>query len=260
MFDLPVITRATLAQILWLQGCADQATRVAQLAVEDARTADHPASLCWALVEGACPVALYTGDLATLERSLALLLEHATRHALPMWHAYGRKLQGLLLVKRGDVDAEARILRPAFDELREARFALHHTGLLSTLAEGLGGAGRVTEGMAVIDEAIARSERTEERWSIAEMLRVKGELLLLQGAPDAAVDAEAHFQQALHWARRQEILSWELRGATSLARLWHRERRTNQARNLLAPVYRRFTEGLETADLKTAKALLESLR
>ena len=83
--------------------------------------------------------------------------------------------------RRGDVDAEARVLRPALDELREARFAFHHTAFLTMLAEGLGSAGRVAEGSAAIDEAIARSEQTEERWAIAEVLRVKGELVLLQG-------------------------------------------------------------------------------
>jgi hypothetical protein len=82
----------------------------------------------------------------------------------------------------------------------------------------------------------------------------------LQGAPNAVADAEQHFLQALDWARRQELLSWELRCATSLARLWHQQRRTTQAHKLLAPVYGRFTEGFATADLLTAKALLEAFR
>ena len=117
----------------------------------------------------------------------------------------------------------------------------------------------MTEGLAAIEEAIERSERTEERWSMAELLRVKGELLLLQGAPNAAAAAEEQFLAALDWARRQELLSWELRGATSLARLWHRQRRTSQARKLLASVYGRFSEGFGTADLIAAKAVLEAL-
>jgi predicted ATPase len=185
-----------------------------------------------------------------------MALEHATRHALSMWHAYARCIQALLLIKRGNVDAEARVLRPAFDELRETRFSFHYTGFLAALAEALGGAGRATEGLAAIDEAIERSERTEERWSMAELLRVKGELLLLQGEPNLA---EAFWLQALDWARRQELLSWELRGATSLARLWHKQDRTIQARELLAPIYDRFTEGFGTADLIAAKAVLQAL-
>ena len=109
-------------------------------------------------------------------------------------------------------------------------------------------------GLRAIEEAIVRSEHTEERWVIAELLRVKGELLLLRGAPGAAAAAEDHFRQALDWARRQGALSWELRAATSLARLWRDQGRSADAMALLQPVYERFTEGFETADLKAAIA------
>ena len=73
-------------------------------------------------------------------------------------------------------------------------------------------------------------------------------------------NAEECFRQALEWGRRQDALSWELRSATSLAHLYHRQGRTTQARKVLTPVYRRFTEGFETADLLAAKALLDALR
>ena len=92
------------------------------------------------------------------------------------------------------------------------------------------------------------------------MLRVKGELILLRRAPGTAAAAEDHFQQALDWARRQGALSWELRAATSLARLWGDHDRIDEARELLAPMYDRFTEGFDTADLKAAKALLDTLQ
>ena len=95
---------------------------------------------------------------------------------------------------------------------------------------------------------------------MAELLRIKGELVLSEGGPDAAEAAEDHFRQALDWARRQGALSWELRAATSLARLWRDQNRTKAAREILAPVYDRFTEGFETTDLKAAKLLLDGLR
>jgi predicted ATPase len=79
----------------------------------------------------------------------------------------------------------------------------------------------------------------------------------LEGAPDAAAVAEDHFRQALDWARRQGALSWELRAATSLARMWEKQGRSKAAREVLRPVYNRFTEGFGTADLKIAKSLLE---
>jgi predicted ATPase len=91
-----------------------------------------------------------------------------------------------------------------------------------------------------------------------ELLRIKGEVLL-QRKPNA-IDAEDHFLRSLAWARRQGALSWELRSATSLARLWRDQARTKEAHELLAPVYHRFTEGFDTVDVKAAKALVESLR
>jgi predicted ATPase len=94
---------------------------------------------------------------------------------------------------------------------------------------------------------------------MAELLRIKGELLLLHGAPGAAAAAEDHFRQALDWACRQGALSWELRAATSLARLLRDQGRSIEAAALLQPVYDRFTEGFETADLRTAKRLLDEL-
>src|SRR5262249_42504248 len=111
-----------------------------------------------------------------------------------------------------------------------------------------------------VDEALALSDKSEERWILAELLRLKGELVLLHDAPHAAALAEDHFQQSLEWARGQGALAWELRIATSLARLWHRQHRTIQARKLLAGVYRRFSEGFDTADVVSAKTLLQSLR
>jgi predicted ATPase len=130
---------------------------------------------------------------------------------------------------------------------------------LDAMAEALGRSGQIADGLSAIEEALAWTERTEGRWLIAEFLRVKAELLLLQAADGAAAAAEDHFRQALDWARRQGALSWELRAATSLARLWCDQGRPTEAMALLQPVYDRFTEGFETADLKEAKTLLDQL-
>ena len=120
-------------------------------------------------------------------------------------------------------------------------------------------AGQVAEALAAVDQALEQSESSEERWCIAELLRVKGELILLGNSPDAAAPAGDHFRQAVDWARRQGALSWELRAGTSLARMWRDQGRSQKARELLASVYDRFTEGFESADLKVAKAMLDGL-
>jgi predicted ATPase len=163
----------------------------------------------------------------------------------------------MLAIHRGDLGTGLRLLRAGFDEPGGGGAVPRFFALL--MAEALGRAGRIGDGLAAIAEAIEQSERTDERWAIAEMLHIKGKLLLLQGVPNAAAAAEDYFRQAIDWARRQGALSWELRAATSLARLLRDQDRSADATALLQPVYDRFTEGFATADLKAAKALLDDL-
>jgi predicted ATPase len=225
--------------------------------LEDARAADHVNSLCFSLALAVCPIALLNGDLVAAEQHSTVLLDHSTRYALARWRACGLSFQGALAIERGDVVNGLRLLSTGFEELAEDWFGSWIITLL--IAEALGRAGQIADGLAVVERAIARSERTAGRWLISELLRVKGELLMLRGAPGATAAAEGHFRQALDWAVRQGALSWELRAATSLARLWRDQARSKEANGLLAPVYDRFTEGFATADLKEAKRLLEEL-
>jgi predicted ATPase len=249
--------RAYLARILWLQGLSDQAMRTAESSVADARATDHAISLGHALLVAACPIALWIGDLAAAEYHVEMLLDLSTRHALARWRAFGLGYQGMLVIRRGDLSTGLRLLRAAFNEPAGAGSVPRLIAL--PMAEALGRAGQIADGLPAIEEAIMRSERTEERWLIAELLRIKGGLLLLQDAPGAAAAAEGQFRQALDWARRQGALSWELRAATSLARLWRDQHRVTEARALLGPVYGRFAEGFATADLREARSLLEQL-
>ena len=101
-------------------------------------------------------------------------------------------------------------------------------------------------------------ETSNERLFEPEVNRMAGELALAPPAPDVA-KAEAYFQRALTISRVQQAKSWELRAAMSVARLWCDQGGHNKARELLAPVYDWFTEGLETRDLKEAKALLDAV-
>ena len=107
-------------------------------------------------------------------------------------------------------------------------------------------------------EAVAQIERPgwEERWYYAEILRIRGSLLLLNSESEAA---ERSYLASLDWARQQQAKSWELRTAASYARLMREQGRVEEAYALLAPVYRWFTEGFATKDLREAKALLDEL-
>ncbi len=150
------------------------------------------------------------------------------------------------------------MLREGFGDFGAAVAGYRVLSFLVDLAEALGRAGQVADGLAMAGDAIARCLSSEELWGMAELLRIKGELIVTDGAAGAANEAEASFRQALDWARRQGALSWELRSATSLARLLHDQGRSADALALLQPVYDRFTEGFDTADLKAAKTLLDA--
>ncbi len=244
-------------QLRALSGPSDQAMRVVRTNIEDALAIGHALSLCSALANAACPLSIMTGDLVMAERYVGMLLDHTLRHGLAVWHAWGRCFQGMLLIKRGDSQISLRSLREALDEFPYSGFALRYSAFRTELAESLGRAGEVATALAAIDEALERAERNEERWCISEMLRIKGELEWLRAAP--AEVAEALYIESIYWARRQDALSWELRTATSLARLQAELWRAQEARATLETVYGQFTEGFGTSDLITAKTLLNKL-
>jgi predicted ATPase/DNA-binding winged helix-turn-helix (wHTH) protein len=254
--DHDISARCVVAHVLWVQGLIDQSAQATRDILADAAAGGHPLSLCLALTWCGGILSLRVGDLQTAERSIALLKDHSERHALKSYHSCGLGLEGQLAAKRGDIGAGERLLRASLDGLRQAQSEILYTPFLTGFAEVLATAGRIDESLGVIDEALERSERNSVLWWMPEALRVKGEVLLLFGKADTAT-AEDYLRRSLDLARRQEAVSWELRAATSLARLWHQQDRAADARELLLPLYRRFNEGFETADLQCARRLLE---
>jgi predicted ATPase/DNA-binding winged helix-turn-helix (wHTH) protein len=257
-FDMRVSTHYFQARILWLQGFAEQALRVVERNIEEGNAVGQALSFCSVLGQGACPIAFWAGDLDAAERYGAMLLDHTERHPIRLWHVWARCFNGLVIAKRGDIGAGLQELRGGLDQAGEARFLPRFLLLLGELAACLGRAGEVGLGLATIDETLARCEARDELWCIAELLRIKGELIFAQDDRNTA-KAEEHFLRSLDWARRQGALSWKLRAATGLARLWESQYRAAKARELLRSVYERFTEGFATADLQEARSLLERL-
>ena len=259
LLDTDVTVQALLSRILWLQGFSDQATCTARLAVDGALAIGHPLSLCHALAQALCPVAHYTGDLACAENAVAMLLDNARTRGLAGWIARGHCFLGIVLIMREDLAAGLPVLRDGLAELRESGAAPGYPAFLAALAGGLGRAGRVIEGLETIDQALSLSSCHEERWCFPELLRVKGELRLLEGSVETAPSAEDCFRQALDAAHIDGTLAWELRAATSSARLWRDQHRVAEARDLLGSVYGHFTEGFAAADLRQAETLLRQL-
>ncbi len=254
-----VQAHVALAYTLWLQGFPDRAMRRARMAVEDAQGSGLATHLCYALAEGVGPLALLTGDLIALDRDLAILQEKAAQHGLTQWAITGEALRGALLMRRGEAKAGAAVLAPVFEERRRDRSGLNCNTDLTVLAGGSVPIETIEHGLLSIDEALGRSAPSEEYWRVPELLRVEGEIALKRDGVSGAAAAEALFCRALESARAQGALSWELRAATSLASLRYRQHRADEVSTILEPVYRRFTEGLATADLLAAKALLDRL-
>jgi predicted ATPase/DNA-binding winged helix-turn-helix (wHTH) protein len=242
--------RIALARTLWLRGFPDQAVRVARETVDEAAGIGHPVTLCIALI-WAVSVYHWIGDLPRAEESIERFIAHANRHSLAPYYAVGLGVKGELSVKRGDAEEGVDMLRRALEALHADRYELLTTAFNSTLAEGLARIGRMDEALATIDETIALVERSGDMFNLPELLRIKGEFLVSTGA---APEAAESFSRALEVAAAQSALGWELRAATSLARM--RGRNQDATRAALAAIHARFTEGFDTADLKAAKDLL----
>jgi len=255
-YDVGMLGPMVLGTVLWLQGLPDQALRAARHSIRLARETGHAVSLCNALTEAIWPL-LLAGAVTDAELVLAEQTELAFRMGLAHLAAHGRALLGALNLKIGSVDSGLTLLRAAVDESSSTpAFSYRLPALLGELAQGLGKVGRAEEGNTAVDGALDFCERSEERWCMPELLRIKGVLLESFEIPSAVDAAQDYFVQAGDLARRQGALSWELRTAMSLGRLYYARNRVEDARELLNSVYAKFTEGFHTADLQSARTLL----
>jgi tetratricopeptide (TPR) repeat protein len=248
-----------LVQILWIQGFVDEASTLNEANIADAHALNHTLSLCNALTKASCLVSLMACDLPAAERFIGMLLNRSARHGLAMWHSWGNCFRAILLIKQGAVAIGLRLLEATLANLPENRFSLRYTWVLGERADGLRKLGRLTEGFRSIEAALERSEQDEERWCVSELLRIKAELFLAQGGASGAETAERLFLQAIDWSHRQGALSWELRTAIGLSRMWSDQGRVAEAHGILSSAYNRFTEGCDTADMKLARIVLENI-
>jgi predicted ATPase len=258
-FDLRVSAHYFQARILWLLGLGDQAMRVVERNIEEGLASGHALTFCSVLGQGACPITFLAGDLAAAERYCALLIEHTERHPIRLWNLWARAFRGMVVARRGGAAEGLPVLRRALELAGDARFLPRFLLPLGELASCLGEAGEVAQGLATVDEALARCEVRDERWYQAELLRIKGDLLLHESEYRSVATAEQHFDKAFEAARGQGALFWELRTAISLARLRTGQGRPDDAHHALASACGKFTEGFTTLDLRTAKAMLAQL-
>lgn len=253
--DQQVVAKVMLARVLCLQGFPDQAVQMARESLEQARASGQTLTLRYVLGWGLCPLSLMIGDLDAAADFVATLVDLAARRGLPFWQSVGRALEGTLAIRRGEFASGLTLLRAALDS--KPGWAGRFPDFLGAFADGLAGSGQLPEALSTVARPLADAEQGEACWYLAEMLRIKGKLLLQAGGD--RTEAQACFQAALDVGRRQGALLWELRSAVSLAGMLRRDR-PEEARQILAPVYGRFVEGFDTADLRAARAMLEALR
>jgi predicted ATPase len=243
-----------------------------------------------------CPIALLTGDIAVADQAVASMNDFAGRLDATLWKILGSFWEGKLLVERREFARGSALLQKTLDTCDQTGWRICNAEFLGALAQGLAGLGQLDTALVTVDRALARAEHSGERYSIPELLRIKGEVLLQQAAnvPGASQmchssgaskaramptgepalrreatgartralrgrTAEDSLLGAIAAAREQGALFWELRAALSLARFWTNQNRQGEVNQILAPVYDQFTEGFEAADLKQAKSLLEQL-
>jgi predicted ATPase/DNA-binding winged helix-turn-helix (wHTH) protein len=257
--DLRISTHYFRARILWLQGLGDQALRLVEHNIEEGRANGHALTFCSVLGQGACPIAFLAGDFDAAERYGEMLFEHTERHAIRPWRLWAGCFKGMVMAKRGNLDAGLVLLRSEIDRAGDTRFLPRFLLPLGELAVCLGEANEIEKGLAVVDDTLRRCKARQEQWYVPELLRIKGELMLIDTQHQSASSAEQCFSQALKLARQQGAPFWELRNALSLARLWVGQDRKTEARQILEPAYGAFTEGFQIADVREAKKLLDRL-
>jgi predicted ATPase len=197
-------------------------------------------------------------DLDLLVVAKMALLVLAQEQSLGALVAWGPWFQGWALAQQGKLEEGIARMRQGIAGWHTVGAGLAMPYCRTFLAEFPGLVGRPEEGLEEIAIVEAQIDRWGEVIAEAEVQRVKGELLLKLTPPDA-MGAEACFLKALETARHRSAKSWELRAATSFARLWQQQGKRHEARAVLTPVYQWFTEGFDTADLQAAKALLDVL-
>ncbi|MDR6635529.1 putative ATPase/DNA-binding winged helix-turn-helix (wHTH) protein [Phyllobacterium sp. 1468] len=253
-----VSARIQPAQLLWMQGFPDQAIKAVDTAVEAARGSGHAISLCETLARWSCPVLVHVGDYTAADLAITELLDLATANALGPWEVFGRCWKAALLIERGLPERGVSLLRNGLAELRQVKlFNLYNVRFLGYLAEGLSSLGQHGEARSLVEAAISASEEKEELWCVAELHRLRGDVLWRGG--DDLESVERCYRHSVEVAGRQDALSWELRTTTSLARLVRDRGDSARGRGMLAAVYNRFTEGFDTADMVAAKVLLAEM-
>ncbi|WP_426231702.1 ATP-binding protein [Pararhizobium sp. DWP3-4] len=256
-YDHRVRAEVALARTLWLAGLPDQAVDAARVALDQIDRCDHPVTRCVSLL-WATYVFLWCGAFDVAANVLGRATDHAKRHALPVYQDVAAAMRGELMVLSGAVEDGIDFLQSSIPSMIADDHHVVVSAASRAWAEGLVRCGRHEEAKPLIARAVERAQAFGGTFDLPELLRVQGVVLLADPAMEPTLP-EAALIHSLELARSQAARGWELRTATTLARMWSEQGEVDKARSLLLPIQRRFTEGFGSQDLRTATALLESL-
>lgn len=253
----PVVpSRCQFAWTMWASGYPDQAAALIAEARAQAQRLGRPFSIAMAL-QYTIAIASLTGDTGDLKVESEALIELSRTHGFPQWIASGEMSLGRVLIEEADPEAGFATLRRGLEGLRASGGDLVYRYGLLLLAFACLKAERFDESLAALDECASHFATDGARMYEAEVLRVRGEVILHRSGDRAA--AADCFRTAMSIARAQGAKSWELRTATSLARMLAAEGKSSEARAILSPIYGWFAEGFTSADLVAARSALDSL-
>ena len=253
-YDNRIFALFALTRGLWLTGWPDRAVEAANYTIDEAWRLEQPLSLSLAFVF-IIPVFLWVGDWVQAEHMIEDFVDHAARHGFSSHHGAAVGLHGELMIRRGDVTNGLEQLRRSQAALQAVRYRMMSTVFGTAEALALAQLHQFGDALRVIDRSIAEIGHGES-FDMPEMLRVRGHILQSAGRTD---EAETCLQRSLDLSRKQGALAWELRSAITLGRLWLGMGRIANSRALVQPLFDSYREGLDTADLVSARRFLESL-
>lgn len=252
--DPIVLVRSVLIQVQWLTGASETAMRTAAGTVNYARQIKHHLSLN-NILSYACPIFYWSGDYEECERYVSMLEEHVAQHGLaarrPVASFY---CAALAYARDGSSPEIVSALQRAIVDFRNINHLARMPYYLSVVAEALATGGRVDEAETTILMALSLAHEQEERWCLPEVLRIQAAIATAQGK---TAEAETMLLEAMTIAEATGALSWRLRAAIDLAKLWRAAGKSGEARNLLLSVLNKFTEGFSTRDLIVAAQLID---
>jgi predicted ATPase len=256
-FDLGIVNRGFYSWSLLFLGYPDQAREEYEKAIAHARQTGHPYTLAFALV-GAVEFYWFLREPDQVARYLEELVTISNEKGFIYWQAHAIFYLGEKQVLEGKVSEGMAEMRRGLDTMLGVGTFTCFTRLLARMAAACLKAGAIEAGLAAVDEAEAVKCKFDERYMEAEIFRLKGELLLRRGEDDGV--AKGLFERSLEVARAQKAKTWELRTAISLARMLQKQGEVQEASSLVEGVYRWFSEGFGTADLRDARAFLDEVK